>query len=58
MRLYAKHDEFDFPIVNFPYLNSSIPESSTYADLVSQLIHVRYARVFFHWLDLVCIWFV
>ena len=43
MRLYDKRDEFDFPIVNFPYLNSNILESSAYAVLVSQLI--RYARV-------------
>ena len=44
MRLYDKRDEFDFPIVNFPYLNSNIPESSAYAVLVSQLI--RFARLF------------
>ena len=44
MRLYDKRDEFDFPIVNFPYLNSNIPESSAYAVLVSQLI--PFARLF------------
>ena len=26
-RLYDKRDDFDFPIVNFTYLNSNIPES-------------------------------
>ena len=38
IRLYDKCDEFDFPITNFPYLYSNIPESSAYAVLVSQLI--------------------
>ena len=33
----------DFPIVNFPYLSSNIPESPAYGVFVSQLI--RYARV-------------
>ena len=42
---YDKRDEFDFPIVNFPHLNSNIPESSAYAVLVSQLI--RYASGLF-----------
>ena len=42
-RLYDKRDDFDFPIVNFPYLCSNIPESPAYGVFVSQLI--RYARV-------------
>ena len=42
-RLYDKRDDFDFPIVNFPYLSSDIPESPAYGVFVSQLI--RYARV-------------
>ena len=25
--LYDKHDDFDFPMVNFPYLGSNISES-------------------------------
>ena len=33
----------DFPIVNFPYLSSNIPESHAYGVFVSHLI--RYARV-------------
>ena len=40
---YDKHDDFDFPIVNFPYLSSNIPESPAYGVFVIQLI--RYARV-------------
>ena len=42
-RLYDKRDDFDFPVVNFPYLSSNIPESRAYGVFVSQLI--RYARV-------------
>ena len=42
-RLYHKRDDFDFPIVNFPYLRCNIPESPAYGVFVSQLI--RYARV-------------
>ena len=36
-------DDFDFPIVNFLYLCSNIPESPAYGVLVSQSI--QYARV-------------
>ena len=43
IRLYDKHDNFDFPVVKFPYLSSNIPESPAYGVFVSQLI--RYARV-------------
>ena len=40
---YDKCDDFDFLIVNFPYLSSNIPEFPAYGVFVSQLI--RYARV-------------
>ena len=40
---YDKRDDFDFPIVNFPYLSSNIPESPAYGVFVSHLI--RYPRV-------------
>ena len=42
MKLYDKHDDFNFPIVNFPFLSSSISASPAYGGCVSQLI--RYAR--------------
>ena len=42
-RLYDKRGDFDFPIVNYPYLSSNIPESPAYGVFVSPLI--RYARV-------------
>ena len=35
---YDKRDDFDFPIVNFPYFCSDIPESPAYGVFVSQLI--------------------
>ena len=40
---YDKRDDFDFPIVNCPYLSSNMPESVAYGVFVSQLIY--YARV-------------
>ena len=47
--LYDKRDDFDLPIVNFPYLNSKIPESPEYYVFVSQL--TRYARVCSKYVD-------
>lgn len=41
-KLYDKHDDFDFPIVNFPFLSSNIPTSPAYGVYISQLI--RYCR--------------
>ena len=41
-RLYDKRDDFNFPIVNFPFLSSNIPSAPVYGVCVSQLI--RYAR--------------
>ena len=41
-RLYDKRDDFNFPIVNFPFLSSNIPSAPAYGVHVSKLI--RYAR--------------
>ena len=41
-RLNDKRDDFNFPIVNFPFLSSNIPSAPAYGVYVSQLI--RYAR--------------
>ena len=41
-KLYDKRDDFNFSIVNFPYLCSNIPSSPAYGVYISQLI--RYAR--------------
>ena len=37
-KLYDKRDDFDFPIVNFPFLSSNIPSSPAYGVYISQLI--------------------
>lgn len=42
-KLYDKRDDFDFPIVNFPFMESNIPSGPAYGVYISQL--VRYSRV-------------
>ena len=39
---YDKRDDFDFEIVNFPFLDGDVPRSTSYAVYISQLI--RFAR--------------
>ena len=41
-KLYDKRHDFDFHIVNFPFLSSNIPSSPSYGVYISQLI--AYAR--------------
>ena len=41
-RLYDKRDDFNFPIVNFPFLSSNVPSAPAHGVFVSQLIF--YAR--------------
>ena len=41
-KLYDKRDDFSFPIVNFPFIDSNIPSSPAYGVYISQLI--RYGR--------------
>jgi hypothetical protein len=48
--LYDKRDDFDFAIVNFPFLCSNIPLLPAYGVYISQLI--LYARVCFAYEDL------
>ena len=48
-RLYDKHDDFDFHILNFPFLSSNIPSGPSYGVYISQLI--RYARCCSHYED-------
>ncbi len=47
--LYDKRDEFNFKIVNFPYLDSNIPVKPAYGVYNSQL--VRYTRACTHYKD-------
>ena len=37
-KIYDKRDEFDFEIVNFPFLNGDVPRSISYGVFISQLI--------------------
>ena len=49
-RLCYKRDDFNFPIVNFPFLSSNVPSAPAYGVYVSQLI--RYARACSNYLDI------
>ena len=48
-KIYDKRDDFDFDIVNFPFLNGDVPRSTSYGVYISQLI--RFARVCSHVAD-------
>ena len=48
-KIYDKRDDFDFEIVNFPFLNGDVPRSTSYRDYISQLI--RFARMSSHVAD-------
>ena len=48
-KTYEKRDDFDFDIVNFPFLDGSVPRSTSYGVYISQLI--RFARVSSHVAD-------
>ena len=43
-KLYDKRDDFNFPIVNFPFLCSNIPAVPAYGVFISPLI--RYSRAY------------
>ena len=42
-KIYNKRDDFDFDIVNFPFLDGDVPRRASYGVYISQLI--RFARV-------------
>ena len=48
-KIYDKHDDFDFEIVNFPFLDGDVPRAASYGVYISQLI--RFARVSSHVTD-------
>ena len=48
-KIYHKRDDFDFDMVNFPFLNGDVPRSSSYGVYISQLI--RFPRVSSHVAD-------
>ena len=43
-KIFDKRDDFDFDIVNFPFLDGDVPWRSSYGVDISQLI--RFARAF------------
>ena len=43
-KIYDKRDDFDFNIVNFPFLDGDVPRLHSYGVYISQLI--RFARVY------------
>ena len=45
-KIFDKRDDFDFDIVNFPFLDGDVPRSTFYGVYFSQLIH--FARVSSH----------
>ena len=45
-KIYDKRDDFDFDIVNFPFLDGDVPRRASYGVCISQLI--RFARVCDH----------
>ena len=47
--IYDKRDDFDFEIVNFPFLDGDVPGSTSYGVYISQLI--RFARTSRHVAD-------
>ena len=42
-KIYDKWDDFNFEIVNFPFLNGDVPRSPSYGVYIQQ--HSRFARV-------------
>ena len=49
-KIYDKRDDFDFDIINFPFLDGDVPRRASYGVYISQLI--RFARVCNHVTDL------
>ena len=45
-KIYDNSDNFDFDIVNFPFLDGNVPRRPSYGIYISQLI--RFARVCSH----------
>ena len=48
-KIYAKRDDFDFQVVNFPFLDGDVPRSTSYGVYISQLN--RLARASSHVAD-------
>ena len=49
IKIYDKRDDYDFEIVNFPFLDVDVPQSTSYGVYISQII--RFARASSHVAD-------
>ena len=45
-KIFVKRDDFEFDIVNFPFLDGDVPRSTSYSVYISQ--RIRFARVSSH----------
>ena len=43
-KIYDKRDNFDFEIVNFPFLDGNVPRSTSYGVYISDYQLIRFAR--------------
>ena len=50
-KIYDKRDDFDFDIVNFPFLGGDVPRRASYGVYISQLTCIRFASVCNHVTD-------
>ena len=48
-KIYDKRDDFNFDIVNFPFLDGDVPQRPSFSAYISQLI--RFARASLHVTD-------
>ena len=44
-KIYDKRDDFDFDIVNFPFLDGDVPRSTSYGFYISHLFDLLECRV-------------
>ena len=44
-KIYDKRDDFDFDIVNFPFLDGDFPRRTSYGVYISQLKCLKYALI-------------
>ena len=49
-KLYDKRDDFNFSMMNFPFISNNIPAASVYEVYISQLIQYSRGHSFYRWL--------
>ena len=52
-KIYDKRDDFDFDIVNFPFLDGDVPRSTSYGVYISQ--RIRFAQCPVMWMALILV---